>query len=483
MRMHILKHTNIIISAIILIGFFIISFANYYTYSKVIKDDIENISKLTSSNIYAEINSELTKPIFVSLTMANDAFLKSWLREESIHEDDPAYIEKLRRYLSDLQKKYNYNSVFLVSPTTNSYYHFEGIHKKISPNNAHDVWYYAFLKSNKTYDLDVDVDEADNNTLTVFVNCRVEDADGRLMGVVGVGVKMRQLQSILAYFEKNFDLSAFLVNADGLAQVHTDERKIENAYMPALLPAGQYTTALPRPEDALRIEWYTSMEQENCLIIRYISQLEWYLVVDKNTSILKKSFMSLLFHDSLIIAVTIIALLMFCARLISSYNAMMTRLATTDELSGLMNRRAFRGALEKSIQQCRQHGDDCVLFIFDIDHFKTLNDTKGHLHGDALLRDLARVAGEIVGDAGDIARWGGDEFVGILHGPDDASAQILAGLLEAVPTRQELRQYAVTVSIGATRVVPSDTPDSLVARADEALYASKNLGRNRVTWR
>lgn len=94
MRMHILKHTNIIISAIILIGFFIISFANYYTYSKVIKDDIENISKLTSSNIYAEINSELTKPIFVSLTMANDAFLKSWLREESIHEDDPAYIEK-----------------------------------------------------------------------------------------------------------------------------------------------------------------------------------------------------------------------------------------------------------------------------------------------------------------------------------------------------------------------------------------------------
>ena len=130
MRMHILKHTNIIISAIILIGFFIISFANYYTYSKVIKDDIENISKLTSSNIYAEINSELTKPIFVSLTMANDAFLKSWLREESIHEDDPAYIEKLRRYLSDLQKKYNYHSVFLVSPTTNSYYHFEGIHKK-----------------------------------------------------------------------------------------------------------------------------------------------------------------------------------------------------------------------------------------------------------------------------------------------------------------------------------------------------------------
>lgn len=90
---------NLLVSTIIIFGFIAIIFINYNNYSKIIKDDIKNISKLTSTNIYSDINNELTKPIFVSLTMANDSFLKDWLLEETSMINDEKHLVKLQNYL------------------------------------------------------------------------------------------------------------------------------------------------------------------------------------------------------------------------------------------------------------------------------------------------------------------------------------------------------------------------------------------------
>ena len=113
-----LFRTHAFITGIVLIGFICITIINYCTYSVVIRDDIRNISRLTSLNIFSSISNELTKPIFVSLTMANDSFLKSWLRGEN---DSPEQIAELQDYLNGLKKKYDYSSVFLVSAKTNIY--------------------------------------------------------------------------------------------------------------------------------------------------------------------------------------------------------------------------------------------------------------------------------------------------------------------------------------------------------------------------
>ena len=86
--------------------------------------------------------------------------------------------------LRGLERKYGYNSVFLISAKTNNYYHYNGIHKHISPDDAHDVWYYNFLKTGKSYALDVDTDEADHNTLTVFVDWNKQQLDGELDEII-----------------------------------------------------------------------------------------------------------------------------------------------------------------------------------------------------------------------------------------------------------------------------------------------------------
>ena len=232
-----LFRTHAFITGIVLIGFICITIINYCTYSVVIRDDIRNISRLTSLNIFSSISNELTKPIFVSLTMANDSFLKSWLRGEN---DSPEQIAELQDYLNGLKRKYDYSSVFLVSAKTNIYYHYNGINKVVSRDDSHDVWYYIFVASGIPHRLEVDTDEMARNELTVFVDCRIEDDHGELMGVVGVGVKMRELQQILASFELDFDLTAFLVNRQGVVQVHTSDAMIANATIDDLLPVSEY---------------------------------------------------------------------------------------------------------------------------------------------------------------------------------------------------------------------------------------------------
>lgn len=157
--------------------------------------------------------------------------------------------------------------------------------------------------------LEVDTDEMARNELTVFVDCRIEDDHGELMGVVGVGVKMRELQQILASFELDFDLTAFLVNREGVVQVHTSDAMIANATIDDLLPVSEYRKKI-FTKSRVESSWYKYNGQETCLVTRYIDDLDWYLIVEKDTAIIKESLLSQLWKDILVVACIIILILL-----------------------------------------------------------------------------------------------------------------------------------------------------------------------------
>ena len=156
-------------------------------------------------------------------------------------------------------------------------------------------------------------------------------------------------------------------------------------------------------------------------------------------------------------------------------------LASTDKLTGIFNRRALDEALRKEIDRARRYRHPMALILFDIDHFKRVNDTFGHQVGDAALSELARlVTGKI--RAHDVfARWGGEEFVilGVSSDMDGCLrlAEKLRGIIEnhTFPGIEK-----VTCSFGVTVLRDDDTVVSLVKRVDEALYGAKQNGRNRV---
>jgi diguanylate cyclase (GGDEF)-like protein len=121
------------------------------------------------------------------------------------------------------------------------------------------------------------------------------------------------------------------------------------------------------------------------------------------------------------------------------------------------------------------------VIMLDIDHFKAINDDFGHLIGDKVLADLGRLLMQATRNVDTVCRWGGEEFVVICHEtPLGQAEQLAERLLQRAREHGFASQRPLTLSAGVAHVQAGDVPDTLVARADAALYQAKNSGRNRV---
>jgi len=151
-------------------------------------------------------------------------------------------------------------------------------------------------------------------------------------------------------------------------------------------------------------------------------------------------------------------------------------LAIIDGLTGLYNRRYFKGIVEHEFTRLRRSGACLSLMMIDIDNFKIYNDTKGHPAGDELLKKAAEVFKESVREEDVVCRYGGEEFVVMLPGTDKKGSELVAERI-----RVQISLYvATTVSIGIA-TSPEDAPDSqsLLNKADAALYKAKQTGKNK----
>lgn len=158
------------------------------------------------------------------------------------------------------------------------------------------------------------------------------------------------------------------------------------------------------------------------------------------------------------------------------------RYALTDPLTHLFNRRMGLLALEREVAACDRTGRSLAVLMADLDHFKQLNDSHGHLRGDQALRATAEVLRATMRKGDTVCRFGGEEFVMVL--PDttaEEAALVAARLFTAVQRRGEEAGLPITISIGLTTWRPGDTVEAILHRADHALYASKDHGRNRFS--
>lgn len=159
------------------------------------------------------------------------------------------------------------------------------------------------------------------------------------------------------------------------------------------------------------------------------------------------------------------------------------RLALTDPLTDVANRRRAEELLSLELARADRHGHPLALMLFDLDHFKRVNDVNGHAVGDALLRAVARIVGGQLRATDHLARWGGEEFLVIAPELGGARAVQVAERMRKLIASLSIpgnRSISPTASFGIAFHRPGDTPHALVQRADEALYAAKRNGRNRV---
>lgn len=163
-------------------------------------------------------------------------------------------------------------------------------------------------------------------------------------------------------------------------------------------------------------------------------------------------------------------------------------LAMLDALTGLNNRTHFMPAAQRELDLARRHGQPLTLMVLDVDHFKNINDTVGHLGGDDVLVQVAQRCRQALRTTDLLARWGGEEFIMLLPNTPLAQARQLAERvresLQATPSIMVNGQpIVVTASLGAAAVVPGQTSslEQLIRKADNALYLAKSAGRDRVS--
>ena len=160
--------------------------------------------------------------------------------------------------------------------------------------------------------------------------------------------------------------------------------------------------------------------------------------------------------------------------------------SSVDYLTGLLNRRAFADSAASQLATARRRNWTVALIVFDIDHFKSINDRHGHAHGDAVLVEIARLAKRELRSADVIARFGGEEFIVLAIDCDAAAAQALAERIRASIAAGSFtagpQHFSVTVSLGvfATDAHAIDDLGTVIQRADGALYSAKRQGRNRT---
>ena len=159
----------------------------------------------------------------------------------------------------------------------------------------------------------------------------------------------------------------------------------------------------------------------------------------------------------------------------------------TDPLTGLGNRKHFDRSIETAVQTALANGEPLSLLMFDIDHFKSFNDSYGHLTGDQVLRLVGMSLKQTIKGQDITARYGGEEFAVVLPNTALRQALTVADHIRRAVMAKELKKKStgeilgrVTISVGVSMLKPGDDTDSLIERADACLYAAKRNGRNRV---
>jgi diguanylate cyclase (GGDEF)-like protein len=162
-----------------------------------------------------------------------------------------------------------------------------------------------------------------------------------------------------------------------------------------------------------------------------------------------------------------------------AHNVQLERLATTDALTGLVNRRVTQERLEEAVSRSRRHGRPLSALMIDVDHFKGINDALGHAAGDEVLVALATAVRDRLRREDVCGRWGGEELAVVLPDTTVEEAALVGEALRLTVATLPLRAPA-TISVGVAERREHDSAETLVRRADAALYAAKRAGRNTV---
>jgi len=292
------------ISVLLVTGFLVTSLTSYFVSRTSLRSEISlNELPLTSDNIYSEIQHDLLRPVFISSLMSNDTFLRDWVIGGEVGD------QKIIKYLKEIQTEYNTFTSFFVSDKTRTYYHADGILKKVSPDEDRDIWYFRVKEMKNDYEINVDPDLANKDAMTIFVNYRVFDYDGNYIGATGVGLTVRAVKELIEVYQKKYHRTIYFIDRKGDVKIAgTDfDNTVKNISQFEYYPLFEEKLA-SKTESSF---FYKKDGQVVHANIRHIKEFGWYLIVEQSEQkTIKQIFTTLVINLGICIVITIIILIL-----------------------------------------------------------------------------------------------------------------------------------------------------------------------------
>jgi diguanylate cyclase (GGDEF)-like protein len=262
------------------------------------------------------------------MAMANDIMLKRYMREEP-EEINGEYLSSIQEYLKTYKEKYQYASSYLVSSKTNRYYHYSGQYRTMTPENPDDAWYYRLLDSDDEYSFDGGKDEYEGRMY--FVDFKIYDESGNVMGVIGVGFQISGLLELVRDYNDGYETGTLLIDRNTIATMSESDITVllkDFKYLSEPLLKSIITDTGTRYQTF----WGTGPQRNCFLVTRYIPDIKAYLIVESNLTSQQNQFERQFIICGGIVAVIAFFILLIFNKMIKSYGRLASKVFASQEM-------------------------------------------------------------------------------------------------------------------------------------------------------
>lgn len=456
----------IYLAVFIAAGFMIITLSDTSFSRQQMKANAEDVVTLTADVLDSDIKSYVNESITVSKSMASSSFLIDWLHHEQEHLNTDGD-QELVEYLRSVQQEWNYDIAFLVSTRSKNYYYQGGISKALEASNPFDSWYYNFVRSSSLYNCQVDHSEATGNKITLFVNYRIVDDRGNMLGVIGVGTSIHKIQRLIAQKENEQNVEIYVVNAGNADNTFTwNTTCFKTADLVEEL-TGIPEEIISSPARKPYAAWNGNKYQ----VIINDSRMKWNIIISKDCSAeiseINDHMTNSLFMNLLITFGCIVV----CTLLIRSMSHQIHKSENIDSLTGLPNRTLFEEDYQDLLRLHESSNSSFVLI--EADHLQNFTNQSVRVR-DTVLNIIARVLQEQAGKQGTFARMDTDRFIGIIYMDTHNTCSLIDHINDVL--QEEYTSFNVSVCAGVTIALPFIPYVETLKAAEEALYRAKKEG-------
>ena len=284
-----------LIILMLLILTLVLSTVNYKTMFSLVNKQIQQQSlPLALDNIYTDIQKQIIEPYLITSMMANDTFVKEWL----LNDSNP---NKIQKYLASIKTEYGLLSAILVDDKTKSYYTQDGFLETLHPKNRDNKWYFRFKNSHKSREINIDTNVKIDKSLIMFMNNKILDKNGTLIGITSTGVKIASIDNMLAMFRQKYHLEVYLFDQElNIILTQKDNQSIKN--LKDIQEFKEHKKSLAAKSSAMF--QYNSKNDIFIVNTKYIPELNIYILVKAKLSDFTQSIKQAYFFNLFISILT-----------------------------------------------------------------------------------------------------------------------------------------------------------------------------------